>query len=103
MTLARLLRPGGYRAIVAESVLLRQQLVVLNRSRDRAPNLRPMDRVIAGLCAGFMRPTRLMRSAIVLKPSTVLGFHRALVKRKYRRLFTPRRSGKLRIAATEAG
>ena len=39
-----------------------------------------MDRVIAGLCVGFMRPTRLIRSAIVLKPSTVLAFHRALVK-----------------------
>ena len=54
----RLLGPGGLRAIVAESLLLKHQLVVLNRSRDRAPNLRPMDRVMAGLCVGFMRPTR---------------------------------------------
>jgi hypothetical protein len=37
-----------------------------------------------------MRPTRLIRSAIVLKPSTILSFHRALVKRKYRLLFTPK-------------
>ena len=79
VTLARLLQPGGHRAIVAESLLLKHQLAVLNRSRDRAPNLRPMDRIIAGLCAGFMRPTRLMRSAVVLKPSTVLAFHRALM------------------------
>ena len=90
----RLLGPGGLRAIVAESLLLKHQLVVLNRSRDRAPNLRPIDRVIAGLCVGFMRPTRLIRSAIVLKPSTVLAFHRALVKRKYRLLFTPKRCAK---------
>ena len=90
----RLLGPGGLRAIVAESLLLKHQLVVLNRSRDRAPNLRPMDRVIAGLCVGFTRPTRLIRSAIVLKPSTVLAFHRALVKRKYRLLFTPKRCAK---------
>ena len=41
-----------------------------------------------------MRPTRLTRSAIVLKPSTIMGFHRALVKRKYRFLFTPKRRGK---------
>jgi len=94
VTTARLLGPGGRRSIVAESLLVKHQLLILNRSRARAPNLRPMDRVIAGLCAGFMRPTRLTRSAIVLKASTIMGFHRALVKRKYRLLFTPKRRGK---------
>lgn len=84
VTITRLFAPGGARSVVAESLLVKHQLLILNRSRERAPNLRPLDRVIAGLCAGFMRPTRLLRSAIVLKPSTLLGFHRALVKRKYR-------------------
>ena len=93
-TVAKLMSPGGVRAVVAESLLVKHQLVILNRSRKRAPNLRPMDRAIAGLCAGFIRPTRLLRSAIVLKPATILSFHRALVKRKYRLLFTPRRHGK---------
>jgi transposase InsO family protein len=41
-----------------------------------------------------MRPARSLRSAIVLKPSTILSFHRALVKRKYRLLFTPKNRGK---------
>jgi putative transposase len=36
-----------------------------------------------------MNPTRLIRSAIVLKPSTILRFHRALKERKYRLLFSP--------------
>jgi len=94
VTTARLLGPGGRRSIVAESLLIKHQLLILNRSRERAPNLRPMDRVIAGLCTGFMRPTRLTRSAIALKASTIMGFHRALVKRKYRLLFTPKRRGK---------
>ncbi|MEO8466170.1 MAG: integrase core domain-containing protein [Gammaproteobacteria bacterium] len=53
-----------------------------------------MDRVIAGLCAALMRPARLLRSAIVLKPSTIMAFHRALVQRKYRLLFTPMRRGR---------
>ena len=35
-TLARLLRPGGARSIVAESLLLKHQLLILNRSRQRA-------------------------------------------------------------------
>jgi hypothetical protein len=88
-TIAKLLGRGGARAVVAESLLLKHQLLVLKRSRERAPNLRPIDRVIAGLCAQLIRPTRLLRSAIVLKPSTIMAFHRALVKRKYRLLFTP--------------
>src|SRR5262245_17303094 len=35
-----------------------------------------------------MRPTRLVRSAIVLKPATLLRLHRALKTRKYRLLFS---------------
>ena len=71
-TLARLLGPGGLRSVVAESLLVKQQLLILNRSRHRAPNLRPSDRVLAGVCALFMRPARVLRSAIVLRPSTIL-------------------------------
>jgi putative transposase len=87
-TVARLAGPGGARSVVAESVLVKHQLLILNRSRKRSPNLRPSDRVVAGLCALFMRPGRLIRSAIVFKPSTLLSLHRALVHRKYRRLFS---------------
>src|SRR5438094_10606068 len=39
-TLARLWGPGGIRSVVAESVLVKQQLLILNRSRQRSPNLR---------------------------------------------------------------
>jgi transposase InsO family protein len=88
VTIARLAGPGGARSIVAESLLVKHQLLILNRSRKRSPNPRPSDRVVAGLCALFMRPGRLIRSAIVLKPSTVLRLHRALIQRKYRRLFS---------------
>ena len=72
VTLARLVRPGGLRSVVAESVLIRHQLLILNRGRKRSPNLRAADRVIAGLCTLFMRPARVLRSAIALKPSTLL-------------------------------
>src|ERR1700730_199301 len=44
------------------------------------------DRIVAGLCALLMRPGRMIRSAIVFKPSTLLSLHRALTQRKYRRL-----------------
>jgi hypothetical protein len=57
----RLARPGGLRSVVAESVLMRHQFVILNRGRKRAPNLRVSDRIIAGLCTLLMRPARVLR------------------------------------------
>ena len=83
--------PRLTRSVVAESLLVKQQLLILNRSRHRAPNLRPSDRILAGVCALFMRPARVLRSAIVLRPSTILAFHRTLRACKYRWLFAPRR------------
>jgi hypothetical protein len=87
---ARLARPGGVRPVIAESVLVKHQLLILHRSRQRAPNLRFSDRLVAGWCALFMRPSRLFRSTIVLKPSTLLHLHQILTKRKYRLLFSPK-------------
>ena len=91
VTVVRLARPGGLRSVVAESVLVKHQLQIHNRSRKRAPNLRPAERIIAGLCTLFMNPARVLRSAIVLKPSTLLHLHHVLAKRKYRILFSPKR------------
>src|SRR5262245_12586092 len=78
----------GLRSVVAESVLVRHQLLILNRGRQRAPNLRATARIIAGLCTLFLRPARVLRCAIVLKPSTLLHLHSVLRKRKYRMLFS---------------
>src|SRR5215831_8630604 len=89
--LVRLAQPGGFRSVVAESVLMRHQVLILNRGRKRAPNLRASDRIIAGLCTLRMRPARLLRSAIVLKPSTLVHFHKMLTKQKYRLLFSAKR------------
>jgi hypothetical protein len=47
--LARLLEPGGVRSLVAESLLLKHQLLIVNRSRQRTPNLRSSDCILAGL------------------------------------------------------
>jgi hypothetical protein len=77
---ARLL--GGVRSIVAESLILKRQLLIVTRSRQRSPNLCTSDRILAGLMALLVRPTRLLRSAIVLKPSTLLGLHKALGEQK---------------------
>jgi hypothetical protein len=39
------------RSVIAESVVLKHQLLMLNRSRKRGPNLRVLDRFIAGFCS----------------------------------------------------
>src|SRR5215813_9908380 len=93
-TVFRLARPGGLRAVVAESVLTKHQMLILNRSRRRAPNLRMSDRLIAGLCSLWIKPSRLRKVAIAFKTSTLLSFHRALVQRKYRLLFSPKQRTK---------
>src|SRR4030095_8509330 len=96
ITIARLSRTGGLRSVVAESILIKHQLQILNRGRKRAPNLLSFDRIIVGFCALFIRRSRLIRSAGTLKPSTLLRFHDLVRKRKYRMLFSPkvhRRSG----------
>ena|SRR5579862_3239809 len=94
-TFLRLLRPGGVRAVVAESVLVKHQLLILNHSRRRAPNLRMLDRLIAGFCSLWIQPRRFCRAAIAFKPSTLLTFHLALVQRKDRLLFSPKQKNKL--------
>ena len=39
----KLLSPGGIKGIIAENLLLKQQLLVVCRPRQRAPNLLPVD------------------------------------------------------------
>jgi hypothetical protein len=50
---ARLFGPGGVRSLIAESLLLKHQILILNRSRKRSPNLHAPDRILAGLMALF--------------------------------------------------
>ena len=91
---AKYTRPGGAKAVIAESLLLKHQLLVINRSRRRAPKLTPFDRALMGLCSLLMNPARIHKSAIILKPATLLKFHDALKTRKYRLLFSSQRRGK---------
>src|SRR6516225_9355307 len=91
VTVVRLARPGGFRSVVAESVLDQHPLLILHRGRKRAPNLGPVDRIITGWCTRFMRPAGILRSAIVWKPSTLRPLPSLLRKQKYRWLFSSKR------------
>jgi putative transposase len=87
-TIAKLVRPGGIRAVVAESLLLKHQLLISSRARRRAPNLNSVDRLLLGLGSLFVSPSRIPKLAVILKPRTLFRFHAALKKCKYRWLFS---------------
>ena len=92
VTLAKLARPGGVRSVIAESLMLKHQLIISGRCRRRAPPLTTMDRFVLGLTMLFVHPRRVAKIAAILKPATLLRFHKALVDRKYHRLFSSART-----------
>jgi len=92
-TLDGLPGPGGAKAIVAHSLLMKKQLLIVNRSQRRAPNLTAIDRVLPGLWSLFISPHHIRRAAVIFRPSTLLKFHDMRKKRKYRLLYSSVRKG----------
>jgi putative transposase len=88
ITWLRLLPCGGVRAIAAENIVLRQQLITLSRKHKRAPRLTFFDKITFGILTSMMSVKRLQRIAVIIKPTTLLKFHKALVNRKYSLLFS---------------
>jgi hypothetical protein len=75
VTLAKLGARGGLGAVVAESLAVKHQLLIMKRAQRRAPNLTSWDRLVLGVCALLVSPKRLSKMAVILKPSTLLCFH----------------------------
>jgi hypothetical protein len=88
VTCAKILRSGGVRAVAAESLLLKHQILISNRSRQRAPNLTTLDRFVLGPTTLFIAPRRIPKLSTILRAGTLFKFHKALVDRKYRLLFS---------------
>src|SRR5208282_1976791 len=91
VTFARLASRGGVRSVVAESLAVKHQLLIMKRSQRRAPNLTSWDRLILGFCTLWVSPKRLRKMAVIPKAATLLRLHQALVKRKYHLLYTSQR------------
>lgn len=88
VTLTKLIRPGGVKTVTAENLMLKHQLMTLTRKQTRTPRLTTFDRFLFGYLTFFISKARLQKIAVSLKPATILKFHQALVKRKYRNLFS---------------
>ena len=94
VTWLRLLPSGGLRAIAAENIMLRQKLITLSRNQKRAPKLTFFDKITFGILTSLISLKRLQRIAVIIKPATLLKFHKALVNRKYSLLFSNKSSKK---------
>ena len=68
---------------MAESIAMKHQLIVMNRAGKKSPALVTGDRFLFGLLAILIGERRLQKVAVVIKPATILAFHKALVKQKY--------------------
>lgn len=84
----RLLPASGLRAVAAENIVLGQQLITLSRNQKRAPKLTFFDKITFGILTSMISLKRLQRIAVIIKPATLLKFHKALVHRKYSCLFS---------------
>jgi len=54
--LAKLTAPGGAKTVVADGLLIKQHLLVFNRSRQHAPNLSALDRFLLGFWSLLLSP-----------------------------------------------
>jgi len=83
-----MLRPCGAKALMAENISLRQQLIVIEHTRTRAPTLTIWQHLSFAAFTFLILPKRLYKTAIVITLATLLKSHKALIKRKYSMLFT---------------
>jgi len=80
--------PNGVKALMAENLILRKQIINLSKKHQRSPKLSLIDRLIFAILAHFIKSKRLMKPAIMIKLATILKFHKALINKKYRILFS---------------
>jgi putative transposase len=88
VTIAKLLKPGGVRVVVAENLAMKHQNMVMSRTLKRSPKLTSNDRFLLGFWTLFIPKSRIPKIAVILKPATLFRFHDACKKRKYSRLFS---------------
>ena len=61
--------------MVAESLAVKHQLLIMKRSQRRAPDLTALDRLMLGFCTLLVSLKRVRKMAVITKPSTLLRLH----------------------------
>ena len=88
IALIRLTKRDGVKIVVADTLEMKHQLIVINRSKKRSSNLHASDRFMFAFLALFFNKNWRHKVAIIFKPATILRFHKAPVDRKYQRLYS---------------
>ena len=71
---------------------------IVDHLEKKEPKITPLsilDRIIFGFQAFFISKRRLEKISILVRPATLLKFHQALIKKKYKILFGTKRKKKL--------
>lgn len=89
-----LLRFNGSKRVIAENLLLKHQLLILNRGRKRAPRISLSHRLVLGFWCSFLSARRIRRCSIGFRPSSLFRFHHLLTNLKYRFLFSSKKPSK---------
>lgn len=90
VTIIRASTPSGLRCVAAENLALKVQLLAVRRKYKKSPPLGSINRVLLGGAAFLMdSKRRLNRASIIFSPQTIIAFHKLLVQKKYRKLFSP--------------
>ena len=85
----------GHRELVLENLALRQQLMAMKRA-TRRPHMQARDRLF---WIALRRIWRNWRTAVVLvRPETVVGWHRTWLRRRWTQRSTPRAGGRPPVA-----
>jgi len=69
VAIAKLLGPGSAKTVITDSLLMNQQLLIINRSRRRAPNLQVLDRFLFGFWTLFLNPRHILQAAVIIRLS----------------------------------
>ena len=91
---ALLCKKDGLKAVLAQNLILTQQLIILNRGRKRGPSVSPLQRIWLAFLSMFLSARRLQQTAVAFRPSTFLRFKEFLVHQKYRFLFSSGKQSK---------
>src|SRR5579871_594750 len=92
--LLKLTASNGAKSLAAENLALRQQLLVISQKYRRTPKLTGLERLLFAISTAFIKPGRILKTAIIIKPATLLRFHQALIKRKYHLLYSKKTAQK---------
>jgi hypothetical protein len=79
---------------IAEILVLRHQLAVLQRRRPRRPELNWADRALIAALLGVIPQARRHRLRLLVTPDTIVRWHRDIVRRRWAARSTRAKTGR---------